>query len=171
MVLALERRTTERYRHRAPTLGPAYWWVWTATTVSAVGDGLALVAFPLLALQYTSDARLVAGVAVAQRLPWLLCSLLAGALADRVHPRRFLAVVEGSRMVILAILALCVAFNAGGLLVLYLAAFSLGSLETGYSAAALGVVPSLVRDDDLGKANGYLYAGQTAGVEGNAQGE
>src|SRR5437879_5054309 len=70
MVLALERRTTERYRHRAPTLGPAYWWVWTATTVSAVGDGLALV-----------------------------------------------------------------------------------------------VVPSLVRDDDLGKANGYLYAGQTAGEQ------
>jgi hypothetical protein len=51
--------------------------LWTANAVSNLGDGVTLVAGPLLAATMTRDPRLVAGLAVAQRLPWLLFALVA----------------------------------------------------------------------------------------------
>src|SRR4051812_18291358 len=64
-------------------LGGHFWRLWTASTVSFLGDGLAFVALPLLAATLTHNAGLIAGVAVAQRLPWLFFALPAGAFADR----------------------------------------------------------------------------------------
>jgi hypothetical protein len=52
--------------------------LWTASAVSNLGDGLTLVAGPLLAASLTRDPRLVAGLAVAQRLPRLLSRCSAG---------------------------------------------------------------------------------------------
>ena len=157
---AIDLRSTPSRR-----LPRAFHVVWLATIVSATGDGLVLVAFPLLAARYTSDPRLIAGVAVASRLPWLLCSLLAGALADRIDRRRFLTAVELGRMVAVAALALVVLTGDFVLPALYIGAFALGTFETGYSAASLGVTPLLVDDSDLSRANGHLYAGQTAGEQ------
>jgi MFS family permease len=137
----------------------------TASSISALGDGLALVAFPLLATTYTSDPRLIAGIAVAQRLPWLVCSIVAGTLADRFDRRRVFAVVESSRMAVLAVLAVTIVIHGGNLAELYLAAFALGTFETGFSAAAIAATPALVAPEDLSRANGYLYAGQTAGEQ------
>ena len=47
-------------RERA-RLGSAYWRLWTAATISSVGDGVDLAALPLLAASLTRDPRLVAG--------------------------------------------------------------------------------------------------------------
>ena len=54
---------------RTRGLGPGFARLWTATAVSNLGDGVTLVAGPLLAASLTRDPRLVAGLAVAQRLP------------------------------------------------------------------------------------------------------
>ncbi len=62
--------------------------LWTASTVSFLGDGVTLAAGPLLAASVTRDPVLVAGLAVAQQLPWLLFSLPGGALVDRLDRRR-----------------------------------------------------------------------------------
>jgi hypothetical protein len=69
---------------RTRGLGPDFGRLWTANAVSNLGDGVTLVAGPLLAATPTRDPRLVAGLAVAQRLPWLLFSLVSGALVDRL---------------------------------------------------------------------------------------
>ena len=61
----------------APLPG-AFWRLWTSVTLSNLGDGIRLAAFPLLAVILTQDPRLVAGVAVVQYLPWLLLGLPAG---------------------------------------------------------------------------------------------
>ena len=61
--------------------------LWAATGLSNLGDGLRLVAMPLLATSVTSDPRLIAGVAVAQQLPWLFFILPGGAWADRFDRR------------------------------------------------------------------------------------
>jgi hypothetical protein len=52
--------------------------LWTANAVSNLGDGVTLVAGPLLAATMTRDPRLVAGLAVAQRLPWRCSRWSAG---------------------------------------------------------------------------------------------
>ena len=61
--------------------------LWAATALSNLGDGLRLVAMPLLATSVTSDPRLIAGVTVAQQLPWLFFILPGGAWADRFDRR------------------------------------------------------------------------------------
>src|SRR6202048_145135 len=93
---------------RSPLAGP-FRWLWLAGGVSSIGDGLAAVALPLLAVTLTRDPRLVAGVVVAQRLPWLLLGLPAGSLVDRWDHRRVLAISEFSRTAILLTLGLAVA--------------------------------------------------------------
>ena len=71
-----------------PRLTGAFWRLWTAGTISNLGDGVDLAALPLLAASLTRDPRLVAGMGVAFTLPWLLFALPAGAIVDRLDRRR-----------------------------------------------------------------------------------
>ena len=77
---------TER-KARVP-LGANYWKLWSASVVSNLGDGVAFIAYPWLASAVTRDPLLIALIAVAQRLPWLVFSLPAGVITDRVDRRK-----------------------------------------------------------------------------------
>ncbi len=124
-----------------------------------------LVAFPLLAVSLTSSPVLVAGVAVAGQLPWLLVSLPAGALADRVDRRRLLIATEAVRAAVLAAFAAVVLAGADSLATLYAAAFLIGALETAFSAAIKASLLDLVEVGQLARANGYLFAAEDAGEQ------
>ena len=65
---------------RRGRLGTNYWRLWTASVISNLGDGISLIAYPWLASAVTRNAILIALIAVAQRLPWLLFSLPAGVI-------------------------------------------------------------------------------------------
>ena len=146
-------------------LGLRYRRLLVATGASALGDGLVLVAFPLLAVTLTARPVLVAGVAVAGQLPWLFISLPAGALADRVDRRRLLIGVEAARATVLAAFALVVVAGLDSLATLYLVAFLMGSFETAFSAASKASLPELVEVGQLARANGYLFAAETTGEQ------
>jgi MFS family permease len=154
-----------RPKARPAGLGARYWGLWGAATVSGLGDGLVLVAFPLLVASLTREPQWVAGVIVAQRLPWLLLSLHAGALADRLDRRRVLAFVEVARMLVLLLLGAVVATGHLNLAVIYGSAAALGGLETLFSAASHATLPTLVPASGLTRANGYLQAGQMSGAQ------
>jgi hypothetical protein len=62
-------------------LGPGYVKLWTASAVSNLGDGVDIVALPLLAATLTKNPVAFAGVTLASRLPWLLIALPAGVLS------------------------------------------------------------------------------------------
>ncbi|MCU1494314.1 MAG: Major facilitator superfamily Permease [Acidimicrobiaceae bacterium] len=136
-----------------------------ATAISSLGDGLALVAFPLLAVRLTTHAILIAGLVAAARLPWLLCALPAGAIADRADRRRLVTTVELARAVLIAALALAIATGRLSLVELYIAAFLVGTGETVVSAATRAMVPLIVADEDLLNANGRINAAYTVGVQ------
>ena len=146
-------------------LGPRYWRLWTASTVSGAGNGLRVVALPLLATRLTSDVSLVAALVAAQQLPWLVVGLPAGALADRVDRASLMRWIDVARTVLLAAFAVLVATNAVTLPLLYVAAFVLGALEAVFSAAAAAAIPAVVDESDYDRANGYLYASETAGEQ------
>ena len=88
---------TSRHGHGAPVsvatiqrsdrLGRNYQRLFAASTISNLGDGVALIAYPWLASAITRNPVLIALVVVVQRLPWLLFALPAGVLTDR-HDRR-----------------------------------------------------------------------------------
>jgi len=64
--------------------------LFSAAAVSNLGDGIAMLAFPWLATLITRDATLIALVAAATRLPWLLFSLPAGVITDQFDRRRLI---------------------------------------------------------------------------------
>ena len=144
----------------------AFWYLLAATGISSLGDGLALVAIPLLAASLTTNGALVAGVVAAQRLPWLLFSLPAGAVADRGHLRRLLCLADIARMIAVGVFGALVIVTGVALPVLYVLAFALGSFEVLASAASQAVVPSLIQGDDArAEANGRLLAAQLTGEQ------
>ena len=142
-------------------LGRRFWALWTASLSSGLGDGLVLVAFPLLAARLSHDARYISGVAVAASLPWLLFGLPAGVLADRLDRRRLMLGIEVFRAGVLLVLGASVVAGWESLPLLYATVFCIGAGQTAFTAAAGVELPRLVRDDQLGRANGYLLAAET----------
>ncbi len=143
-------------------LGRRFRALWAAAVTSGLGDGLVLVAFPLLAARLTDDARLVSGISAAAALPWLLAGLPAGVLADRLDRRRLMVTIEMLRAATVGALAVSVALGWSSLAVLYVAVFGLGLGQTVFSAASSAELPRLVSDRELGRANGYLLAAEMA---------
>jgi len=72
-------------------LGRNYWKLWTASVISNLGDGVAFIAYPWLASAVTRDPVQIALVAVATRVPWLVFTLPAGVITDRIDRRRLVA--------------------------------------------------------------------------------
>jgi MFS family permease len=131
-----------------------------AQAISGTGDGMFLTAFPLLAASMTRDAVLIAGVTIASRLPWLLFSLVSGAIADRVDRRRMMVAVDVGRTVVVALLGVAVLTDAASIWLLYASAFLLGIGETAFANAAQAILPLLVDHRALVPANARLTGTQ-----------
>jgi len=145
-------------------LGRRYWRLWSASTASALGDGLRRVALPLLAVHLTTDPRQVALVAAAGTVPWLVFGLPVGTLVDRWDRRRTVWVVDLLRTLTVAVLAGAAAAGALSVALLVVVTFVLGTGELFAESAALALVPQLVAASQLERANGRLQAGEvTAG--------
>jgi MFS family permease len=134
-----------------------YWRLWGSSAASNLADGLFFIALPLLAVRLTDSPILIAGLAIAGRLPWLVFVLVAGALADRLDRRTTMRNVQLFRVAMLLLLTVLALVDALSLPVLYIAAFALGVGETLFDTAAQSILPSIVEPDRLARANGRLY--------------
>ena len=142
------------------TLGAPFRALWLSVAISGTGDGMFLTAFPLLAAALTRDAALIAGVTVASRLPWLLFSLVTGAIADRFDRRRLMVAADLARCAVVALLALAVLTDEARIWLLYVCAFGLGLGETMHANAAQAILPLVVDDERLVPANARLTGTQ-----------
>ncbi|MCP4225816.1 MAG: MFS transporter, partial [Actinomycetia bacterium] len=70
--------------------GRDYWLLIGGSTTSNLGDGIRFAALPLLAVTITDDPAAIGAVMAASFLPWLLFSLVGGAVADRQDRRRLI---------------------------------------------------------------------------------
>lgn len=138
--------------------------IWGASTASNLADGIRSAAFPLLAA-VSRDAVAVAGVTVAQQLPWLTFGLLGGAIADRVDARQLTWGLNALRAVLLAWLTTALVMNATTLPWLLVIAFALGAIETLVDNAYPALVVAVVPDHRLDWANSRLVASSIAGNE------
>ncbi|MEJ7632771.1 MAG: MFS transporter [Rubrobacteraceae bacterium] len=141
-------------------LGPEFKKLWASRTVSNLGDGMTLVAGPLLAASLTRDPFLISGLAFAQRLPWLLFALVSGALVDRLDRKRLMAAVDFFRSAAVGFLGIAVLLDYASLPLMYAVFFMVGTAETLFDTASVSVLPAVVRKEDLAKANGRLYSAQ-----------
>jgi MFS family permease len=151
-------------RKRSP-LGRNYRRLWVANVVSVTGDGVTVTAGPLLAASITRDPLLVAGALFAQQLPWLIFTLLSGALVDRLEPGRLMVIVDLLRAAVIGGLAASVLAGRAHLVVLYGALFILGVGATVSGTAAQSLLPPLVGPDDLVRGNAGLQGVQLVGAD------
>jgi MFS family permease len=143
-------------------LSPAYWRLWTASTISNLGDGVFLVALPLLAYRLTRSELSIAFLGVAAAVPWLLLSLPVGAVVDRVDHRLLMVRADVFRAVVVGALTIAVASSNVHMWMLWVVAASLGVAEVFFDNASQAMVPAIVPIEVLEKANGRRFAGEIA---------
>jgi MFS family permease len=158
-------------------LGPSYRKLFAASTVSNLGDGVSIIAYPWLASAITRNPVLVALVAVAQRLPWLLFSLPAGVITDRSDRRQLMVGANVLRAILTGIIAVAVYARLDVLpapdevdqvvatewvlyVILLVATLLLGVGEVLYDNSAQTFLPAIVEPSDLEQANGRLYSAE-----------
>ena len=130
--------------------------LWTQF-LGAFNDNLFKIAVSMLAVHAATQAnagRQLSLVGVVFILPFLLFSGYAGQLAD-VYSKRTVLVVTKSLEIVAAGLGLF-AFMAGHLNLTYLVLFLIAVQATFFSPAKYGILPEMLPDRDLSRANGVL---------------
>src|SRR3954462_12130207 len=102
---------------------------WLAAAISNLGDGIRLAALPLLALELTTDARLIAGVTAASFLPWIVVGPLAGGIVDRRNRRTLMLVGQIARGLAVLLLAIGVTAGWANIVMLYVVALVISTGE------------------------------------------
>jgi MFS family permease len=159
-------------------LGPSYHKLFISTVISNIGDGMSLIAYPWLASALTRNPLLISGVVLVQRLPWLIFTLPAGVITDRVDRKRAMVVADFARFGITLVVALAVfsrqsslpgvndlssvTGTATGLYILLLVAtLLLGTAEVLRDNCGQTFMPSIVEVEQLEKANGRMWSAET----------
>lgn len=140
-----------------------FWRLYASSATSNLADGIGRTALPLLAATYTRNPVLVSGLITFAFLPWLLFALPSGALVDRVDRRYAMAVANAVRALAMGALAALVVTHTAGIAVLYVVAFVLGIAETVYDCATRAILPQVVDNQALDKANSLLTVEETLG--------
>ncbi len=146
--------------HKHEPLGSNYRRIWLATCISTLGDGVRNTVLPLYAASLTRDPVAVSLVSLAAGLPWLLFSLLSGALVDRLDRKRLMWRVDAVRAAVMLCLAIGVASHFARIPMLVGVAFVLGTCETLFANASLAILPSIVARDRLEVANSRLFGAE-----------
>ena len=143
-------------------LPPAYWRLWGASTISNLGDGVFIVALPLLAARLTRSELSISFIGVATALPWLVLSLPIGAMVDRIDHRVLMVRADLFRCVVVGALTIAVATDRAEVWMLWLAAGFLGIAEVFFDNASQAMVPAIVPVEQLERANGRRFAAEIA---------
>lgn len=147
-----------------------------ASGLTNLADGIATLAWAWVASLLTRDPLWIAAVPIALRLPWFLCAIPAGIIADRVDRRQLILAADLLRTAAFALaglaLWLALPLPAPGprglgqplLFALILAAaLVVGVAEVFRDNAAQTLLPSLVAKSDLERANGRLWSVELVG--------
>ena len=160
-------------------LGASYWKLWSATGISNLGDGITSVAYPWLASAVTRSPALIALSAVVSRLPWLLFTLHAGVITDRFNRKKIIVAMDMLRGGLTIIVGAVIFIERDSLpslseltnltyletnyslyLVILATAFLFGLAEVLRDNSAQTLMPAVVEDKDLEKANGRMWSAE-----------
>ncbi len=160
-------------------LGSSYWKLWSATAISNLGDGISTVAYPWLASAITREPFLIALAAVASSLPWLIFTLPAGVITDRIDRKKIIVAMDFFRSILTLVVAAFVYLQRDSLpslnevtnitdmktnwtlyFVTLISALLFGFAEVLRDNAAQTFLPSVVEVENLEKANGRMWSAE-----------
>jgi MFS family permease len=161
-------------------LGASYWKLWSATGISNLGDGIVAVAYPWLASAVTRSPFLIALSVVVSRLPWLVFTLFAGVITDRFNRKRIIVAMDLCRGLLTLVVGAFVYLERDSLpsldelasikdlqtnytlyFVILITAFLFGLAEVLRDNTAQTLMPSVVEDKHLEKANGRMWSAES----------
>ncbi len=161
-------------------LGASYWKLWSATGISNLGDGITSIAYPWLASAVTRSPLLIALSAVVSRLPWLIFTLHAGVITDRFNRKHIIVAMDSIRGVLTIAVGLFVYLERDSLpslneltsltnlqtnytlyTVILITAFLFGLAEVLRDNSAQTLMPAVVEDKNLEKANGRMWSAES----------
>jgi len=161
-------------------LGRSYWKLWMATAISNLGDGVSMVAYPWLASAVTRSPILIAAAGFASRLPWLIFTLHAGVLTDRFDRRKLIVGMDFLRGILTVFVGAVVFMNRDSLpslndltsitdlktnwglyITLVITAFLFGLAEVLRDNSAQTLMPSVVDQENLEKANSRMWSAES----------
>jgi MFS family permease len=145
----------------AEPLGSRFAKLWTASTTSALGSGLATIAAPLFVAAHTGDPLIVSATTGVAWLPWLLFALPGGVLVDRVDRRRLMVTIDWIRVVVMGVLATALLAGWSSIALLDAALFLINTGEIVFRSASQAMIPAVVPRARLERANGWLVGGTT----------
>ena len=144
---------TYRDTLKRPGLQPFLW----TQFLGAFNDNLFKIVVSMLAVHVVSAARAGRELSIVSAvfiLPFLLFSGYAGQLAD-LYSKRTVLVASKSLEIVAATLGL-IAFGLGHLQLTYVVLFLIAVQATFFSPAKYGILPEMLPDGDLSRANGVL---------------
>ena len=158
----------------AEPLGSRFAKLWTASTTSALGSGLATIAAPLFVAAHTKNPLIVAATTGVAWLPWLLFALPGGVLVDRVDRRRLMVTIDWIRVAVMGVLATAMLAGSSSIALLDVALFLINTGKIVFRSASQAMIPAVVPRARLERAVGYgtLFTCMAAGaLLGSAAGD
>jgi MFS family permease len=157
-----------------------YWRLWTAHTVSNLGNGVSAIAFPWLASALTRSPLTIAIVGLMSQLPWLLFTLPAGVVTDRFDRKKIIIATDVARGLVTLIACAILFANRSSFLhikdptngytgssgpfligMMIVATFILGSAEVLGNNSSQTFLPDVVEETYLQKANGQMASAES----------
>ena len=132
---------------------------------SLTGDGLRVIALPLLAVSVNSSAFAVAAVAVASTLPWLLVAIPAGALVDRLDPAKVMATAHLTRALLTLGLVATIVTGTVSIPLLCAIGFTITAAETFADGSAQSLLVRIVPNAHLERANARFVTVETLALD------
>jgi MFS family permease len=138
-------------------------WLWWSESVSLFGSQVTLVAIPLLAALTLGASALDMGIlAAVESAPYLLLSIPAGFVADRVDRRRLLILSNLARALLLLAIPVSAILGALSLPLLVVISFLIGTCSVVFDVAYQTYVPDLLPPEDLLAGNQRLELSESA---------
>jgi MFS family permease len=136
---------------------------WTGHSVSQLGAAMTQVALPLVALlTLGASAAQVGLLRTAEFLPYLLLTLPAGALVDRVRRRPLMIGCDLWRAAFLVLVPVAAWLGWLSLPLLLVVTLAAGAATVLFDVAYLSVLPSLVRREQVVAGNAALETSSSA---------
>ena len=143
-------------------LGPGFRSLLVGVAISNMGDGIRLAALPIVAAALTNDSKFwVASVTAVQFLPWLLAAPLLGVVVDRADRRRLVIVTQSWRAAVMIGFGALIFTNNASMATVLVVAFVITAGEILVDPSVTAIVPTIVRRENLDRANGRVSAVET----------
>jgi MFS family permease len=131
--------------------------LWVGQTVSALGTHVSMLALPLIAVLALHDGPLELGILAAlETVPYLVLSLPAGVIVDRIDHRATMIACDLGRAVALGVAAIALAVGSASIELLYVVAVVVGSLSVFFTVACSSYLAVILPADRLVAGNQRL---------------